>query len=63
MFKLVTLVAASLICGCASHNTVLTNDAGLTRTCNAMGFGIVSSIVATSVHANCVEEARAKGFK
>jgi hypothetical protein len=50
--------------GCLTDKMVLTNDHGQTQTCEFTGHvGLISPIVLHERYKNCVDKAKANGFK
>jgi hypothetical protein len=50
--------------GCTTDKTVLANDQGQTKTCETKGrIGIISGLIMHERHKQCVDKAKAEGFK
>jgi hypothetical protein len=63
MFKLIPILALLLsISGCATYETKLANDKGQAIRCHTSGMGLISSVMASSIHEDCVKEAKEKGY-
>jgi hypothetical protein len=60
---LLSTLAVGLV-GCITDRMILTNDQGQTQTCEATGHvGIISPIVTHYQFKDCVDKAKANGFK
>jgi hypothetical protein len=50
--------------GCVTDKTVMTNDQGQAKTCETKGrIGIVSGVILHERHKQCVDKAKAEGYK
>jgi hypothetical protein len=57
-------VISMSLTGCVTEKTVLTNDQGQTKTCETKGrIGIVSGVILHERHKNCIDKAKAEGYK
>ena len=65
-FSAVTLLTAAMACaaGCVHYQTTLVNDQGQTHVCKGGGWiGPVSQLAARKRYKECVDQAKASGFK
>jgi hypothetical protein len=57
-------VLSIALAGCITDKMVLTNDQGQSQTCEFTGhIGVISPIVMHERYKNCVNKAKASGFK
>lgn len=58
------ILMAAALTGCITDKMTLTNDQGETQTCEFTGHaGLISPIVLHERFKNCVDKAKAKGYK
>jgi hypothetical protein len=59
----IILATCTLLSACASYHTDLANSlTGQHAYCNASGFGLLGSLIATSEHSQCVATYQKQGF-
>jgi len=57
------LALSTSLAACTNYSSTLTSPNGRVTTCSSSGFGLVSTIMAHSAYEDCVNAARANGYR